>query len=153
MGGITILLNKSGYSKGDEVEAAISVDLDKPIKARGIVATLIGVQQNKTTHTRHIPQAEIEEKRKLGVYTDVPYTQETKVEQRVIFKQDKLVAGDGTFQKGEYKVSIRLPADAPPTSLEFGHDNQMNTWKLNVKLDIPFALDINASHDVFVGGL
>ncbi|VVB98622.1 Uncharacterised protein [uncultured archaeon] len=151
--GMAIFLNKSEYRAGDEVEATIRLDLGKPTKARGLFATLIGTEQKKTTRTRHIPQAEIEEKRRLGLYTEVPFTQETQIEDRVIFQEEKKVAGEGAFEKGEYNISIRLPPGAPPTSREFGHDNKINVWKLNVKLDIPFAIDVNASHEVFVGGL
>ncbi len=151
--GINVFLNKSEYLPGEEIEATIQLDLDKVVKARGIYATLACMEKKKMTHTRHIPQAEIEERRRLGLYTEVPFTQTETIEDRTIFREEKKVAGEAGYQKEEFRVKFRLPADAAPTSREFGHDNKTNIWNLHVKIDIPFAPDVNADHEVFVGGL
>ena len=50
-------------------------------------------------------------------------------------------------------MQFDLPANATPTSLEFGHDNKITMWKISAKLDLPFATDESCDADVFVEGL
>ena len=87
-----------------------------------------------------------------------PYSShmETKTETRegIIFKQEKKICDAREFSGEEnFTVQFTLPANAAPTSREYGHDNTIHVWKLSVKLDIPFAIDDNADADVFVEGL
>lgn len=152
--GITIFTDKETYYAGGQIAAVIKLDLDTPIKARGIFATLVCSEKHKKKYVRNMPQAEIEERRALGLYTPSPYVvEEERVEEHQRFRQEKKIAGDGTYLRGEFQVHFTLPADAAPTSYEYGHDNKIVEWKLQVKLDIPFAIDINASKDIEVGGL
>lgn len=151
--GITIDLSKSEYRAGEEVAAIIRVHLENPVQARGVYASLTCMEKKKVRYTRYMPHAEIEERRKLGLYTDVPFRQEERVEEGVAFSEEKRVAGEGNYQRWEFMVKFRLPGNASPTSHEFGHDNRINVWKLHVKLDVPFALDVNADKEVLVGGL
>ncbi len=150
---IEIFLNKSEYNADEEIEATIALNLDKVVKARGIFATLMCMEKKKVKHTVHIPRSEIEERKRLGLYTEVPFTQTETVEDHIVYREEKKVAGESDYLKAEFKVKFALPPDAAPTSHEFGHDNRINVWKLYVKLDIPFALDIHATHEIFVRGL
>lgn len=151
--GISIRLDRHEYVAGDEITATVVVDLEKPVKARGIYASLVCTEKEKKKITRHMPQAEIEERRRLGLYTEVPFTYEERVEDHVTHREERKVAGSGTFQKGEYVAKFRIPGTARPTSRVFGHDNRITAWHLNAKLDIPLALDVNAHEEVVVGGL
>ncbi|MEW6528887.1 MAG: hypothetical protein AB1391_03290 [Candidatus Micrarchaeota archaeon] len=150
---ISIFLNKSEYNAGDELEATIQFDLDNTVKANGIYAKLMCMEKKKTIHTRHIPHSEIEERKNLGLYTEVPFTQTEVITEKMIYNEEKKIAGAGNYQKNEFRIMFAIPRNAVPTSIEFGHDNKINIWKLHVKINIPFALDINATHDIFVAGL
>lgn len=150
---MSIELNKGEYYPGEEIQAIINLNLEKPVKARGIFATLLCAQKQKRKYTRHIPLAEIEEKKRLGLYTEVPFTYEERIEERTAFHEEKQVSGEAFYQKGEYSVKFRLPADALPTSRVFGHDDKITVWTLGAKLDVPFALDINAQTEIQVAGL
>lgn len=151
--GMTITLDKAEYYPGDAVEATIRLELDDAVKARGVFARLTCMERKKVKYTRHIPQAEIEEKRRLGLYTEVPYTTEERVEERTTYDEEKKIGNEGGYKEGEFKVKFVIPANARPTSREFGHDSRIDVWNLHAKLDIPFAKDVNADQEVFVAGL
>ncbi|MBU0586284.1 hypothetical protein KJ780_02125 [Candidatus Micrarchaeota archaeon] len=150
---LKIFLNKSSYNAGEELEATIQFNTDKPINARGIFAELTCTEKKKQKYTRAIPRAEVEERKKLGLYTEVPYTYEERIDTNRISFQEKKVADSGEFSNSEYKVKFTLPRNAQPTSHDFGHDNKQVKWNLHVKLDVPFAFDVKADHEVFVSGL
>ncbi len=151
--GIEIMLDKDEYAAGDTITATVLLSLGKAVKTRGVFAELVCTEKRKVNITRHIPQSEIEERKKLGLYTEVPFTKEERVEEHVIHREVKRLGEEGGYQQKEFSVKFALPQNAQPTSREFGHDSKIHIWTLRVKLDVPFALDINAEREVFVSGL
>lgn len=149
--GISVKLDRPQYRAGEEIIATIMLNLEKPINARGLYATLSCIQKENKKIVRHMPQAEIEEKKKLGLYTEVPFTYEERVVENIIYRKERKLDAAKEYQKEEYTVKFKLPSDALSTSQVFGHDNKINNWSLHVKLDVPFALDINCNIEVCVG--
>lgn len=147
---ITIELDKNFYYPNEEVTAKISLNLKKPTEARGIFASLTCTEKEKIFVTRHIPRWEVEEREKLGLFTEVPFTKTEKIIQKTIFFEEKKIADKGTYQYEQFKVKFKLPPNAPFTSHTFGDDNKIDVWILHVKIDIPFAFDINAEKEVIV---
>jgi hypothetical protein len=141
------------YSPGSTIIAKISLSLPKPTKARGIFATLVCSERSREKVTKVIDQYDFAREHELGVPRTTELRTEVQERSRERYRQEKQVAGEGTFQSGEYQVQFQLPEDAPPTSREFGHDNKIHIWTLSVKLDIPLALDANNSKEIFVSGL
>lgn len=150
---ISVILDKNEYSAGETIEATVELNLSRVVKARAIFAKLTCNEKKKTKHTRHIPRDEIEEKRRLGLYTEVPFTQVEIIESRTIFKDEKKIADNGNYLKEKFTIMFKLPSDAASTSREFGHDNKITIWNLHVKIDIPFAIDITVDKEVFVAEL
>jgi len=151
---ISISLDRASYSAGETITATISVRLAKPIKARGIFATLSCHRHRKIKTQVVLDKYDFERDREMSQ----PYAShmETRTEEREenIFSQEKAAAGAREFSGEEtFAVSFTLPQNAAPTSHEFGHDNTTHVWKVRVKLDIPFAIDENAEAEVFVEGL
>lgn len=152
--GITIFPSKEKYKAGEELTAIVKLDLGKPIKVNAIHATLICQEKHKKNEVRNIPLAEIEERKRLGLYASPPYVRSVEIiEEHERFREEKKIAGGDVYQNQEFRVVFKLPNDAKPTSYIFGHDNRIVVWKIQVKVDIPFALDINASKDIEVGEL
>ncbi|MDD5337637.1 MAG: hypothetical protein PHS02_04090 [Candidatus ainarchaeum sp.] len=151
---ITILLDKTGYNLGDEIKGTVKLELELPAKARAIFVSLHCHEQHKTKYVRNMPLEEVEEKRKLGLYISPPYiVTEEKVESHEHYHEEKKIAGQDTYLDEEFQFSLGIPKDGRPTSEEFGHDGRIVKWFVKVKIDIPFALDVNESKDVYVAGL
>jgi len=151
---ISISLDSPTYSAGGVINATISVSQKKATKARGLYATLSCTERKQVKTQVVLDKYEFDRDREMGQ----PYSShmETKTETRenVIFNQEKKICEAREFFGEEiFTVQFSLPANAAPTSHEFGHDNTINIWKLSVKLDIPFAIDENSNADVFVEGL
>ena len=151
---ISIALDSSSYSAGGILNATISVSQKKPVKARGLYATLSCTERKQVKTQVVLDKYDYDRDREMGQ----PYSShmETKTETRenIVFSQGKKICDEREFSGEEnFTVQFTLPANAAPTSREYGHDNTINIWKLRVKLDIPFAIDENADADVFVEGL
>ena len=143
---LTIALDKPSYSPGDTIRATITLRLNKPVRARALVAKLICSEkgQHKAGFSRDL-------ERELGR----PYSsrRETGSEVRAKnwFSQEKKVEAGGEYSSGDFPVEFTLPKNAPPSSHDFGHGEFMHAWKLSAKLDIPLALDENGDIEVIVG--
>ncbi|MFA6328272.1 MAG: hypothetical protein WCY41_02420 [Candidatus Micrarchaeia archaeon] len=151
---LSVSLDRASYSAGDTISATISVRQQKPLEARGLSAALACSARKMVKTTVVLDRYDYDRDREMGQ----PYSShmETKTEERgsTAFEQEKQVCGKRTFSGDEtFTVQFTLPANAAPTSREFGHDNAIYIWKLRVKLDIPFAIDENAEAEVFVEGL
>jgi len=151
---ISISLDRAAYASGDTIIATISVRQAKPLSARSLSAALVCNERKRIKTQVVLDRYDYDRDKEMGQ----PYSShmETKTEERsrVAFEQEKQICGQHTFSEEEtFTAQFTLPANAQPTSREFGHDNTINTWKLSVKLDIPFAIDENADADVFVEGL
>ena len=151
---ISISLDSPSYSAGGIINATICVSLKKTTKARGLFATLSCTERKQVKTQVMLDKYDFERDREMGQ----PYSShmETKTETRenILSNQEKKICGEREFSGEEnFTVQFVLPANAAPTSREYGHDNTIHLWKLSVKLDIPFAIDDNADADVFVEGL
>ena len=151
---MSVLLDRASYAAGGTITATISMSMAKPIKARGLFASLTCSERAKEKTTVVLDQYTFDRHREMGI----PYSSnlETRIVERdsILFSKEKQVSGGREFSGEEiFTVQFELPASATPTSLEYGHDNKIHTWKLCVRLDIPLAIDENAECDVFVEGL
>lgn len=114
---IHIFPNKTEYVLGEEVEARIDIELEKPVKARGVFATLFCTEKNNET-------------------------------ERIIFKKQEKISGEKNYHNEGYVAKILLPKNGKPSN---ALDGSMGIiWKLHVKLDIPFAADINKERKIIV---
>ncbi|MFA6907436.1 MAG: hypothetical protein WC263_01270 [Candidatus Micrarchaeia archaeon] len=151
---ISISLDSSSYPAGGTINAAIIVSQKKAVKARGLYATLSCTERKQVKTQVMLDKYDFERDREMGQ----PYAShmETRTETResIPFSQEKKISGGREFSGEEtFSVQFVLPANAAPTSREYGHDNAIYAWALRVKLDIPFAIDENADAEVFVEGL
>ena len=151
---ISISLDRASYAAGDTIIATVSVRQGKPLSARSLTATIICTERKQVKTTVILDKYDYERDREMGQ----PYSShmETKNEEResAAFRQEKQICGEREFSGEEnFTVQFVLPQNALPTSYEFGHDNAIHVWKVQAKLDIPFAIDENADADVFVEGL
>ena len=142
------------HAAGDTMTASITVILEKPVKARGLFATLVCNERKLVKSTVVLDKYDFERDKEMGQ----PYSShmETKTEElgRTAYEQEKKICGERTFSGEEaFTVQFTIPKSAPPTSREFGHDNTIHIWKLRAKLDIPLALDENAEAEIFVEGI
>ncbi|MFA6214398.1 MAG: hypothetical protein WC717_03925 [Candidatus Micrarchaeia archaeon] len=151
---MSISLDRASYAAGDIVTATISLRREKPAKARGVYASLSCTEQHQVKTTVVIDQYTLDRHKEMGI----PYSSniETRTVKRdsVLFSQEKKLSGEREFSGEEaFTVQFTLPRNASPTSHEFGHDGKIHIWKLSAKLDIPMAMDDNASKEVVVEGL
>lgn len=150
---LSISLDKESYAAGETVAAAITLGLKKPLRARGLYAEVVCIERHRVTEQRVMDKYDYDREKELGGFKETHLQAVTTEHESVLFREEKTLAGEGTFSAGEYSVSFTLPASGPPTSREFGHDNKTHIWKIFAKLDIPFALDQNAEKEIFVEGL
>ena len=150
---VKISLDNDSYMPGGTITATVTVSLGSPTKARGLYAKLICTEGRIHRRTVVMDKYMLDREHELGV----PYTtntqQEEEMRSRVIFEQEKKVAGEGNYSSGTFTVSFTLPENAAPTSHDFGHDDRTHVWKLSAKLDLPLALDKGDEAEVIVGGL
>ncbi|VVB66205.1 Uncharacterised protein [Candidatus Gugararchaeum adminiculabundum] len=148
-----ISCDKEKYGAGDEVKVEIGMGLGKQVKARGLYATLVCMERERISNSRVMDQYDYDRQKEMGIVKSTNVYTETREETRERFKQEKKVSGPGFYSEETFKVAFTLPADAPPTSHEFGHDSKITEWKILLKLDIPMAPDKNDEVEVFVTGL
>ena len=151
---ISISLDRAAYAAGDTIIATISVRQAKPLSARSLSAALVCNERKRIKTQVVLDRYDYDRDKEMGQ----PYSShmETKTEERVreAFEQEKKVSEQRTFSGEEtFTAQFTLPANAQPTSHEFGHDNAIYIWKVRAKLDIPFAPDEHADAEVFVEGL
>jgi hypothetical protein len=150
---LKISLDKPTYSPGGTITAVIALSLDKPTKARGIFARLFCTERNMVKLSKVMDQYDLDRAAELGT----PYsgTIKWREEERdsVFYDQEKKISNEGDYSSGIFVARFALPANAPPTSREFGHDNKITEWKLSAKLDIPLAPDTSHAVEVFVEGI
>lgn len=151
---ISISLDRAAYAAGDTITATISVRQGRPVEARSLTATLTCSERKLVKSQVVLDRYDYDRDKEMSI----PYSShmETKTEQRVrtAFEQERKLCGKRTFSGEEnFTAQFSLPANAAPTSREFGHDNAITLWKLRAKLDVPYAFDDNAEAEVMVEGL
>lgn len=150
---IVIELDKTSYVADDTVKAKIMLRLSEPINSNGIYATIYCYEKRKIEKYAPIPPDEILRMKELGIpiATHVKKIEETT--EGNVHSEERKIAGKGRYFNQTFEVEFKLPKNAAPTSYALGHDNKISIWRIKVKIDIPFALDISAEKDVFVAGL
>ena len=149
---LSIKLDKDSYKAGDTINVSVELKLSKPVKIRALVVEFACFERKKVKVTRELDDYDFARRRELGLVYTSNVTTEVVEEGSRLFYQKKEFSG-GEYCNESFDVGFAIPADAPPTSLEFGHDNKTDIWKVFAKLDVPLALDENAEADVFVEGL
>lgn len=150
---IKINFSKSSYWPGDEVHAEVVVSLQKPLKARGLYAVVDCVERKHVVTKKYLDHYDYERMKEMGVTPTTNIQISHREEHNKTFHREFRIGGEREYCKETFPVKFTLPADAAPTSHDFGHDGKIHIWRLRVRLDIPFALDENAEAEVFVEGL
>ncbi len=150
---ITIELDRGSYRGGETVKAKITLSFSKPVNARALEAKLVCLERKIIKTQTIMDHSDYRDEKDLGISRSTHIKTDISEENRTVFSQVKKIGAQAAYTTGEFDVDFTLPANAPATSHEFGHDNKTDVWTLHVKLDIPFALDKNASKEVIVGGL
>jgi methionine-rich copper-binding protein CopC len=153
VGMMRIRLDKGSYWPGEEITATITLDFSKPVKARGLYAKLSCKEREVVEKTEYMTQDDYRRQRELGMQPSSHMKTTTREEEETLFEREVKLSGESEYSSGEYEVKFTLPADAKPTSHEFGHDKKIHVWKLRARLDIPWALDKKAEKEIFVEGL
>ena len=149
---LSIKLDKESYRAGETINVSVGLKLQKPVKIRGLTVELACYEKLKVKDTRVMDEYDYARKRELGLSPTTNLTTTITEEDERLFYQKREFSG-GEYCDEVFDAAFTLPPDAPPTSLEFGHDDKTFAWKVFAKLDVPFALDENAEADVFVEGL
>lgn len=150
---ISLLLDKEKYMKGDKVNLKIILNLEKPINVRGVYASLLCHEKKKIVLVREMDHYDYNEEKSLGLLRSTNIKKTVDYRDDIIYREDKVVAPAGIYFKEEFLINFYIPHNAPPTSKEYGHDNKINFWELEAKLDIPLAFDKRAIKEIFVEGL
>ncbi|MEM3422276.1 MAG: hypothetical protein QXF35_03265 [Candidatus Bilamarchaeaceae archaeon] len=150
---IEVALEKSSYSPGEVINGKIILNFEKKIKTRGIYGTLLCHEKKKIVSVREMDYYDYNEDKSLGVPRSSNLRTTVQYRDDIIYREDKVIAQEGTYFKETFPFSFSLPKNAAPTSKEYGHDNKINFWELEVKVDIPFAFDKRKIIEVFVEGL
>jgi hypothetical protein len=150
---ITIVPENPSYAPGETINASITLRLGKPVRARSLTARLHCHEQKQVKTTVVLDKYEFDRDKEMGNPYVSHMETKTEIRERDILSQVKRISGGDEYNSGEYSVSFTLPANAPPTSHEFGHDDTIHVWKLKVTLDIPLAIDENEEVEISVSGL
>ncbi len=150
---ISIKFSKSSYYPGETIQMQISFDFKNEIKIRGVYLYLVSKEVIKKEVYRHITHDEAMRLKEMGIHTDKSVERHEHIERREKVYAEKKILPEGVLRKQVVVESIKIPDNATPTSYEFGHDNMINEWYIKVKVDIPFAVDINHLEKVVISGL
>ena len=150
---LEIHLHSQSFRPGEPVRATIRLALAKPVKARSLAATLECFEKRRVEVQKVLDQYELDRRKELGIPPAGNMITTTEERSSTIFSREQVISGETDYSRGEYRVSFPLPADAKPTSREFGHDGKIHVWTLRAKLDVPRAIDENAETEVIVSGL
>ncbi len=149
---ISIAFDKGSYCAGETMNVSVHLKMEKPVKARALVVEFACYERRKVKVTRELDEYDFARRRELGlVYTSNVTTEVVEESTRRHYQKKEFTGGE--FSNAVFEAAFSIPADAPPTSLEFGHDGKTFAWKVFAKLDVPLAIDENAEKDVFIEGL
>jgi hypothetical protein len=150
---IEIETNKEEYNAGENIYVKVFFHLEKPVKARAVKAALNCHEKKKTYIYTSIPPDEVRRIKELGMEVTSPIKKVEQYEESNIHHEEHGIGGAGEYEEQKFEFFFTLPKDAQPTSYEMGHDDKTHAWHLRIKIDIPFAPDINAEKDIMVAGL
>jgi len=150
---LSISLDRKSYLPGETIRVEVACKLPKLTKARGLFVSLTCTERKRVQTSRTMDQYDYDRARELGVSPTTHIKTQIEERDREWYGKELQAGGEGNYLDETFKAQFALPKDAPFTSLEFGHDNQIHIWKVRAKLDIPFAPDENAEADLIVEGL
>ncbi|TFH34209.1 MAG: hypothetical protein E4G93_05705 [Dehalococcoidia bacterium] len=156
-GRIDIILPRTGYAPGDTISGNITLVLKKPVKARGMVISLIGEQKNTrvggmpggkdmSSNTQRIRLYDF----KQQLDTEKEYSEgheyrfEMKIPADILSARAQMPDLDGVLGQG-LKVAQAAAAMTGRIPL------QRTRWYLQAKLDVPGGIDISKKADITIG--
>ncbi len=151
---------RNSYLPGEAVKGRIRLNLDKPIKARRLLISLIGEEW-------------------IDVSCGSGKNRTSKSEEVEIHREDIELSGEGMYSAVEKTFEFRIPEDAPPTIWMHPSDPSAGTmkqkgwgfkyslsvfslsigpgsrgagfrWIVHAKMDIPWGIDKNTREEIFV---
>lgn len=154
-GKIKLLIEKFNFSPGDTITGKISLDLKKPISARQLKVSLIGIQTS--TRTSVGPRFGGSRRNSISSSTS----------RNVVYNFDMPIDGEKEYFKGEYSFEMKIPANIlqEETKSEGGiADTLIKTaqiigggirsrvdWHVEAALDIEKKLDIKNKVKITIG--
>lgn len=139
-GTLEIVLGKNSFKPGDAVSGRVKLTLKNPVMARRLMVSLKGEEWVYVTcgggKSRTIHKKELK-----------------------IHYEETELSGDVTYRSAEKDFKFILPSNAPPTILLTPEsiDSRVKQWEgtglrwiVQVKLDIPLGLDLDAEQEISV---
>ncbi|MFA6489292.1 MAG: hypothetical protein WCT52_01280 [Candidatus Micrarchaeia archaeon] len=130
---LTINPGKPSFARGQDFVATVKFDAKAPVACRKFTANLVCVEKS------NLQSLKLKDKEEVHV--------------EKLYDLEQALAGDCKLAPGNYYVSIKIPANAPPSDYEFGKDGKIRVWTLYVKLDVPMAPDEQAQQEIKVQGI
>ncbi|VVB96648.1 Uncharacterised protein [uncultured archaeon] len=127
-GTLDIGLKKDSFMPGEMLKGRVKLILDKPVKARRFLISLIGEEW-------------------VDVSCGSGKSQRAKKEEIKIHGDEIELSGETVYDLVEKDFEFKIPEDAPPTIEGNGAGLR---WFLHAKLDISMGRDKNARRELFV---
>ncbi len=139
-GSLDLKIAEKSFKPGDIVAGRVKLSLAKPVKARRLVVSLIGEE---------------------WVYINCGSGKNrTQYENEIRLHEESIeLSGEVTYREVEKDFKFKLPVNAPPAilltpeSIGSRIDHMEGTglrWIVEVKLDIPMGMDLNAEQEIFI---
>lgn len=127
-GTLDIGLIKNSFMPGETVKGTVKLVLDKTVKARRFLISLIGEEW-------------------VDVSCGSGKSRRAKKEEIKIHNDEIELSGERVYDFVEKDFEFKIPENAPPT---IEGDGAGLRWLVHAKLDIPMGRDKNAIVDLFV---
>lgn len=150
---IVIEPDKKSYHPDEIVKIKIMLKLKELVNANAIYAIVYCYEKKKKEKYVPIPHDEMMRMKELGFHITTNIKRIEEYVEGKVYNDEIKIAGKGKYLNQIFEAWVRLPPNATRTSYVFGHDNKINVWRVKVKIDIPFAPDINVEKEIFVAGL
>ncbi|MFZ3060449.1 MAG: hypothetical protein WA102_12040 [Candidatus Methanoperedens sp.] len=127
-GTLDIGFMKNSFMPGETVKGRVRLVLDKPVKARRFLISLIGEEW-------------------VDVSCGSGKSRRAKKEEINIHNDEIELSGERVYDFVEKDFEFKIPENAPPT---IEGDGAGLRWVVQAKLDIPMGRDKNESEELFV---
>ncbi|VVB94320.1 Uncharacterised protein [uncultured archaeon] len=127
-GTLDIGLKKDSFMPGETLKGRVKLILDKPVKARRFLVSLIGEEW-------------------VDISCGSGKSRRAKKEEIKIHGDEIELSGESVYEFVEKDFEFKIPENAPPT---IDGDGAGLRWFLHAKLDIPMGRDKNARVELFV---
>jgi hypothetical protein len=150
MGKLRITLDKENYKPGETILAKINIKLNEPIEARELITRLYCIEIEKVTKTYVMDIDDYRYEKELGMERKTHIAKKTFLVEKIIYNETKKVKGTAKYHDEEIPVEFKIPISAYKTTHEFGVEKRKIIWKIDARLDIPFAFDMKTEKEVIV---